>query len=309
MNIKKTPILHHLLEIEALDRKTITHLLDKADFFLKTALAKNTLLDNLNGQVMVNLFFEPSTRTLNSFEIAGKRLGAMVLSPDLNRSSTIKGESLLDTIHTLEAMGTKIFVVRHPDNHTVQFITSELTTSAHVINAGDGTHQHPTQALLDLLTIRQLKTNFENLKVAIIGDISHSRVAKSLVLGLSIMGTKDIRLICPTAFIPNDISKWPAKLVKSMQEGLSEADVIMTLRIQKERLDKTSIPNEKEYYENYGLTHEKLIDAKQDVIVMHPGPLNRGVEIESKVADGQHSVILKQVQNGVAVRMALLDSF
>lgn len=302
------PLLHHLLSTENLDKDTITYLLDRADHLLEKQIQGEQQLNSLQGKVIANLFFEPSTRTRNSFEIAAKRLGAIVLSPEMSGSATSKGESLIDTIHTFEAMGAAAFVIRHREDYTAQFVASELQSSACVINAGDGMHQHPTQALLDLLTIRQHKKTFEPLTVAIIGDIAHSRVVGSIVPALKNMGVSDLRLVAPKLFIPKNVDSWGVEVFHSLEQGLQGADVVMALRIQKERIQDSDIPDMNQFFAEYGLTQENLSFAKRDAIVMHPGPLNRGVEIDSSVADGPQSVILQQVRNGVAVRMAVLDT-
>lgn len=304
---KKSRLFRHLLEIESLSKEQIIAIFDKASSFLKKACTEKKIVNNLEGKVVVNFFVEPSTRTKNSFEIAAKRLSAIVLNFDISTSSSVKGESLIDTIHTLEEMGTDIFVVRHPQNNTPQFIASELITPASIINAGDGTHQHPTQTLVDLFTIYQHKKAFENLKVAIIGDIAHSRVARSLMIGLNIMGVDQIHLIGPTPFIPEDAKQYKSKVFKEFEEGLQDVDVIVALRIQQERMQQPEIPDPNQYFNHFGLTKDRLKFAKKDVIVMHPGPVNRGVEIESAVVDSSNAVILEQVKNGVAIRMAIMD--
>lgn len=299
--------MQHLVDMEALTSESITQILDKAQEYLVDCLANNAVLTTLKGRLVIILFFEPSTRTLNSFSLAAQRLSAIVLSPNMGTSATVKGESLLDTIHTFEAMGAELFIIRHADNNTAQFIASELNSPASVINAGDGDNQHPTQGLLDLLTIRQYKQNFKRLTVSIIGDIAHSRVARSLIQGLKIMGTEDIRLIAPESLLPDDIEQLRVKVFHSLRQGLPNSDVVVALRIQKERMQQADIPNTQKFYRQFGLTAETIALAKPDAIIMHPGPMNRGVEIDSQVADGQRSAILQQVRNGVAVRMALMD--
>ena len=224
--------------METLSKENIYFFFERTDYFLKEGLQDHNTFDTLQGRIVTNLFFEPSTRTRASFEIAAKRLGAIILNPQMETSATAKGESLLDTIHTYEAMGTDIFVVRHSDNNTAQFIAAELISQANIINGGDGNNQHPTQALLDLYTIHKHKPDFPNLSVAIIGDILHSRVARSLIDGLKIMGAEDIRLIAPKELLPTNVSHLGVKLFSDLQSGLAEADVIMTLRIQKERMEK-----------------------------------------------------------------------
>lgn len=304
---KKSCLFRHLIEMEALSKEQILTIFDKATSFLKQPLSEKSVLNNLEGKIVVNFFAEPSTRTKNSFLIAEKRLSAIVLDLDIATSSSVKGESLIDTVHSLESMGTDIFVVRHSQNNTPQFIASELTSHASVINAGDGTHQHPTQTLIDLFTIYQQKKSFENLKVAIIGDIAHSRVARSLMIGLNIMGVHQIHLIGPTPFIPEDVDQYKAKPFRHFEEGLKDVDVIVALRIQHERMEQPEIPDSNKYFNDFGLTSDRLKLAKKEAIIMHPGPVNRGVEIESAVIDGPQSLILEQVKNGVAIRMAVMD--
>lgn len=306
--MQKPPILHHLLSMRSLSLDNINYLLNRAEFFLKTTIAKQEILTTLRGKVIVNLFFEPSTRTRNSFEIAEHRLGAIVLSPDMKQSSTIKGELLIDTIRNLEKMGASLLVIRHPDNNLAEFVASELQTHVAVINAGDGSNEHPTQTLLDLLTIRQHFQNFADLTVAIVGDISHSRVARSLIIGLHAMNTKKIRLISPENFTPQDAESMNVDVFHSLEAGLKGVDIIYMLRIQKERMQPEQRPKDDQYFKKFGLTSENLKLAKPSAIVMHPGPMNRGVEIESSVADGPQSVILQQTQNSVAVRMAVVET-
>ncbi len=304
---KEKPPLQHLVDMESLDLGTIQYLFGSTKEFLTNCVDKNGVLKTLTGKIVTNLFFESSTRSRNSFIIAGERLGAMVLNPSMRMSATVKGESLIDTVQNFEAMGTALFVIRHPDNNTASFIASELSTGASVVNAGDGNNQHPTQALLDLFTLHEHKPNFSDLKVAIIGDILHSRVARSLIEGLHIMGTPSVRLIAPDMLVPHDIEQIPVEVFSDLKEGLQDVDVVMALRIQKERMQKSSIPDPAKFYQEYALTPTTLAYAKPDAIVMHPGPINRGVEIDSSVADGPQSVILEQVRNGVAMRMAIMD--
>ncbi len=308
LKTKKTPLMRHLLTMESLDQNIIGQLLDKADLMLRECVDKGRTVPTLAGKIVANLFFEPSTRTLNSFEIAAKRLGAICISPDISKSATVKGESLIDTIHTFEAMGTDYITIRHSDNNTAQFVASELKGATSIINAGDGVNQHPTQGLLDLLTIRQNKNDFTQLSVAIIGDIAHSRVARSLIAGLRIMNTPDIRIIAPAAFMPADSDELGVTTYTDIEKGLRDVDVVVTLRIQKERIDASDIPDNEKYFKSFGITNERVALAKPDAIVMHPGPMNRGIEIESSVADGIQSRILQQVRNGVAIRMAIMES-
>ncbi|MCX7121574.1 MAG: aspartate carbamoyltransferase catalytic subunit [Gammaproteobacteria bacterium] len=303
------PVMHHLLSMQSLDEKKITYLLDRAEYFLKTAVAKQEVLTTLNGKVIVNLFFESSTRTRNSFAIAARRLGAIVLSPNMKQSSTVKGEILIDTIRNFEAMGVAMLVIRHPDNHLADFLSIELKTAIAVVNAGDGNNEHPTQALLDLMTIRQHFKKFAGLTVAIVGDVLHSRVARSLIIGLQTMGVARIRIIAPEYFTPEEAEKSGVDVFHSIDEGLRDVDIIYTLRIQKERMQAdVSHLKDDHYFKKFGLTEARLLLAKPSAIVMHPGPMNRGIEIESSVADGPQSVILQQTQNSVAVRMAVLET-
>lgn len=300
--------LHHLLSMQSLDKNAITYLLDRAEYFLKSVIEKNAVLDILHGRVVANLFFEPSTRARNSFEIAEHRLGAIVLSPNMKQASTSKGELLIDTIRNLEAMGVSLLVIRHPDNHFAQFLATESSTSVAIVNAGDGHNEHPTQALMDLMTIRQHFPDFSALTVAIAGDVVHSRVARSLVMGLQLMGVGKIRIIGPENFISTEAPFSGVEVYNDMDAGLEDADVIYMLRIQKERMAETEYPKEDLYFKDFGLTQTRLQLAKSSVIVMHPGPINRGIEIESSVADGPQSVILQQTKNSVAVRMAVIET-
>lgn len=302
--------MQHLLSMHALDKKQMIALFDRAEFFLKTAVAKQEVLNTLHGKVIVNLFFEPSTRTRNSFVIAGNRLGAIVLSPNMKNSSTVKGELLIDTIHNLEAMGAALLVIRHPDNHLAQFIADEMHSSVSVVNAGDGSNEHPTQALLDIMTIRQHFPDFSKLAVAIVGDVAHSRVARSLTIGLKTMGVGKIRFIAPDYFTPDDVDVdyQSVEIVHDINLGLKDVDIIYALRIQKERIDEKNRPSDEKYFKTFGLTAERIKLAKPTAIVMHGGPINRGIEIESDVADGPQSVILQQTKNSVGLRMAVLEA-
>jgi aspartate carbamoyltransferase catalytic subunit len=261
----------------------------------------------LRGKSVFNLFFENSTRTRTTFEIAAKRLSADVINLDIQTSSTAKGESLLDTIDNLVAMQADIFVVRHSVSKAPIEIAQHVPPHVHVVNAGDGSHQHPTQGLLDMYTMRHFKKDFSGLKVAIIGDIVHSRVAKSNICALRTLGCTDIRAIGPESLLPRDLDMLGVKVFHSMEEGLKGVDVVMTLRIQKERMEAGQVPEGAAFFKQYGLTPERLALAKSDAIVMHPGPMNRGVEIDSAVADGPQSVILNQVTFGIAVRMAVMS--
>jgi aspartate carbamoyltransferase catalytic subunit len=299
--------LRHLLTLKGLSREFISRLLDKAESYQRPVgepPARDTIL---KGHTVANLFFEPSTRTRASFELAAKRLSADVLNLDVNMSSRIKGESLLDTIYTLQAMQCDIFVVRDASAGIPRFITENIQPNISVLNAGEADVSHPTQGLLDLLTIRQNKQTLDGLVVTIVGDIAHSRVAGSISRGLKIMGDNELRLVAPEGLDP-DMDRFPnAVLSHDIDTALKGADVVMGLRIQRERIkEKSSLMTSNEYLKQYGLTEERIKLAKADAIVMHPGPMNRDVEITGAVADGPQSVIAQQVRNGVAVRMAVL---
>jgi aspartate carbamoyltransferase catalytic subunit len=255
----------------------------------------------------VNLFFEASTRTLTTFELAAKRLSADVLKINVSTSATTKGESLLDMLRNLEAMHCDMFIVRHGESGAAHFIASHVAPHISVINAGDGRHAHPTQALLDMFTIRRHKGEFAPLTVAIVGDIMHSRVARSQIHALTTLGVDEVRVVGPKTLIPKAVENLGVHVYHDMEYGLEDADVVIMLRLQKERMQGALLPSEHEYYQRYGLTKDKLAAAKPDAIVMHPGPINRGVEIQSEVADSAQSVILEQVSNGVAVRMAVMS--
>ncbi|MGI8738606.1 MAG: aspartate carbamoyltransferase catalytic subunit [Gammaproteobacteria bacterium] len=298
--------LRHFLTIEGLSRALLTEILDTAESFagVKDQAVKKVPL--LRGKTIVNLFFEASTRTRTTFELAAKRLSADVLNVNITDTSTIKGESLLDTLRNLEAMYTDMFVVRHADSGAAQFIARHVAPHISVINAGDGRHAHPTQAMLDIFTIRRYKPEFGDLKVAIVGDIMHSRVARSQIHALNTMGIGEVRVVGPKTLIPADVQGLGVRVFHDMSDGLRDADVVITLRLQKERMRGALLPSEHEYFQLYGLTEARLQVAKPDVIVMHPGPINRGVEIASEVADGARSVILQQVTYGIAIRMAVM---
>jgi aspartate carbamoyltransferase catalytic subunit len=260
----------------------------------------------LNGKSVFNLFFENSTRTRTTFEIAAKRLSADVVNLNINASSTSKGETLLDTIHNLEAMHADMFVVRHAESGAPFLIAKHVAPDVHVINAGDGRHAHPTQALLDMYTIRHYKQDFSNLRVAIVGDILHSRVARSQIHALTTLGVPEVRVIGPKTLMPTSVEKLGVHVYHDMNQGLKDVDVVIMLRLQNERMNGALLPSAQEFFKYYGLTLDKLAYAKPDAIVMHPGPMNRGVEIDSAVADGAQSVILPQVTFGIAVRMAVM---
>lgn len=299
--------LKHFLTIEELDKTLLTEILDTAESFAGLSGHQVKKVPLLRGKTIVNLFFESSTRTRTTFELAATRLSADVLSMNIATSATSKGESLLDTIHNLEAMHVDMFVVRHALSGAAHFIAQHTAPHISVINAGDGQHAHPTQAMLDMFTIRQHKKQFAGLKVAIVGDILHSRVARSQILALNTLGVSEIRVIAPKTLLPAQVKSMGVTPIHDMEEGLSDVDVIIMLRLQKERMNSAFLPSESEFFRCFGLTEAKLSRAKPDAIVMHPGPINRGVEIASAVADGPQSVILQQVSNGVAVRMAIMS--
>lgn len=299
--------LRHFLTTEGLSREQLTTILDTAETFLDPVSGAIVNRPLLAGRTVMNLFFEASTRTRTTFEVAAKRLSADVLNIDISKSSTSKGETLRDMLWNLEAMTADIFVVRHGDSGAAHFIASQVTPRVAVINAGDGRHAHPTQAMLDMLTIRRHAGAFENLSVAIIGDIRHSRVARSEIHALQTLGAKEIRVIGPRTLLPKGFEQLGVQLYENMEEGLRDVNVAIALRIQNERMESALLPGAEEFYALYGLTRDKLRHARPDVLVMHPGPINRGVEIESAVADGPHSLILKQVNYGIAVRMAVLS--
>ncbi len=296
--------LKHFLTIEGFERQQLTEILDTAESFISMSQQKVPLL---RGKTIVNLFFENSTRTRSTFDLAATRLSADVLNIDIATSATSKGESLLDTIRTLEAMHIDMFVVRHALSGATHFIAQHTAPHVSVINAGDGQHAHPTQAMLDMFTIRQHKPDFSQLKVAIVGDILHSRVARSQIQALNTLGAREVRVIAPKTLLPTQVECLGVTAWHNMEQGLEDIDVIMMLRLQKERMNSAFLSTESEYFKCFGLTESKLKLAKSDAIVMHPGPINRGLEIESSVADGKHSVILQQVNNGIAVRMAIMS--
>ncbi len=299
--------IRHFLGVEGLNKAQLQRIIAKAETFIDD---NNQLINRpeLDGCTVMNLFFEPSTRTRTTFEVAEKRLGANVLNIDIARSSTKKGESLRDTLWNLQAMTADIFVVRHSASGAAHFMATEVTPDIAIINGGDGWHAHPTQGMLDMLTIhREAPRPFEALSVAIIGDIKHSRVARSDISALQTLGVKDIRVIAPRTLLPKGIERFGVTVYEDMNECVTDCDVIMGLRIQNERIGSPLLASSSEYYKHYGITPERVAMAKPDVLVMHPGPMNRGVEIASSVADGAQSVILKQVSNGVAIRMAVLS--
>ena len=300
--------MKHLLYLKELNQRTISKLLAKAETFLSTNNFPPPQDKNLQGITLANLFLEPSTRTRSSFQIAAKRLGADVLNIDEQHSSRTKGETIIDTIRTLEAMGVNYFVVRHKERGILSKIVANVDLDSHVINGGESVDSHPTQGLLDLLTIKKYKKGFDQIKVAIVGDIKHSRVARSLAEGLATMAVKTLTLIAPEEFKP-DMKFYPnAEHCKNLDQGLVNADVVVALRVQRERIESlTETISPDHYFEKYGLTMKGLEPCNDDVIVMHPGPMNRGVEISDEVADGANSVIREQITNGIAIRMALLS--
>jgi aspartate carbamoyltransferase catalytic subunit len=300
--------LRHLLTLKGLEKSLLTEILDDAQQYLTDPGELPARGQSLVGRSVANLFFEASTRTRASFDLAGKRLGADVLNLDVNTSSRKKGESILDTIYTLEAMHVDIMVVRDASAGVPAFIARHVLPHVSILNAGESDVSHPTQGLLDVLTMRQHKGSFEDLTVAIVGDIRHSRVAMSASHALSTLGVGELRLISPPVLAPEPESVPGARIFDNLKEGLADADVVMALRIQRERIGNLDgIPGIDEYFANYGISHESMKFAKPDAIVMHPGPMNRGIEIEGSLADGPQSVITRQVTNGVAVRMAVLD--
>ncbi len=297
--------LKHLLGIEPLHPTQITEILDLSERYVTLNRAVHKHNDALAGLTQINMFFENSTRTQASFELAGKRLGADVMNMAMQASSVKKGETLIDTAVTLNAMHPDLLVVRHPHSGAVDLLAQKVNCA--VLNAGDGRHEHPTQALLDALTIRRAKGRLHRLTIAICGDIAHSRVARSNIMLLGKMENR-VRLVGPPTLMPSGIEHFGVEVVENMEEGLKDADVVMMLRLQKERMDGGFIPSEREYYHRFGLDSAKLKHAKPDAIVMHPGPMNRGVEIDGEIADDlNRSVIQEQVEMGVAVRMAAMD--
>ncbi len=295
--------LTHLLTTEGLPKAMLLQILDAAAVLVAGG---TNLPQKLAGKTVFNLFFENSTRTRTTFELAAKRLGADVVNLDIAKSSASKGESLLDTIANLTAMQADVFVVRHQESGAAHLIAKHVPPRIHVVNAGDGRHAHPTQALLDMYTIRHYKKDFNNLTVAIIGDVLHSRVARSDIHALTTLGCAQVRVIAPQTLLPDDIENMGVSVFHDLQKGLKDVDVVMTLRLQNERMSGALLPSGQEFAGNYGLTTERLKWAKPDAIVMHPGPVNRGVEVSSEVIDGAQSVVLSQVQFGLAVRMAVM---
>jgi aspartate carbamoyltransferase catalytic subunit len=300
--------LRHFLSIEGLNHRLLTEILDTAESFAGVTAQTVKKVPLLRGKTIVNLFFEASTRTRTTFELAAKRLSADVLNINIGASSAVKGETLLDTLRNLEAMHIDMFVVRHSDSGTAHFIARNVAPHVSVINAGDGRHAHPTQAMLDMFTIRRVKgPDFARLRVAIVGDVFHSRVARSQIHALNLLHTGEVRVVAPRTLLPAHAESLGVHVFHDLRNGLADCDVVIMLRLQRERMQGAMLPSEHEYYQLYGLTEEKLSVAKPDVTVMHPGPINRGVEMDSQVADGPRSVILEQVTHGIAVRMAVMS--
>ena len=293
--------LSHFLNIKELPKSYIEDIISKSE-----EIHNNSNIRKYSENVVASLFFEPSTRTKTTFELASKRLSSNFINIDISNSSTAKGESIIDMVKTIEAMNCQMFVVRHSVPGTAHYIAESVSKNISVINAGDGSNEHPTQAMLDVFTIKKHKGGFQDLKISIVGDILHSRVAKSLIYALNTLGTKQINIVGPQKLIPEDYQELNVNYFSNMDEGIDDADVIIMLRLQKERMHDALISLDT-YYDDYGLNESRLKYAKGDVIVMHPGPINRGIEIESTVADGPNSVILNQVSYGISVRMAIMS--
>ncbi|GBG15619.1 aspartate carbamoyltransferase catalytic subunit [Novimethylophilus kurashikiensis] len=305
--LTKNGELKHLLSIEGLPKAILNQILDTAESFVGVAEREVKKVPLLRGKTVCNIFFENSTRTRTTFEIAAKRLSADVINLNVNTSSQSKGETILDTVDNLIAMHADMFVIRHAQSGAAHFIARHVAPHIRVINAGDGRHAHPTQGLLDVFTIRRYKPDMHNLRIAIVGDVLHSRVARSEIHALTTLGVPEVRVIAPKTLLPHDVERLGVQVYHDMNAGLKDVDVVMMLRLQNERMNGALLPSAQEYFKCYGLTQEKLALAKPDAIVMHPGPMNRGVEIDSAVADGAQSVILPQVTYGIAVRMAVMS--
>ncbi|MGQ0701202.1 MAG: aspartate carbamoyltransferase catalytic subunit [Panacagrimonas sp.] len=299
--------LAHLLTIDGLPRSLVESILDRAALFAEATSGADKRLPNLRGRTIVNLFFEPSTRTRSTFEVAAKRLSADVINLQVSASSTTKGETLLDTLKTMEAMQADMFVIRHDASGAAHFFAEHAAPGVAILNAGDGRHAHPTQGLLDLYTIRKHKGAPENLSVAIVGDVLHSRVARSDIHGLRILGCKDIRVVAPPTLVPTGVEQMGVRVFHTLDAGLDGVDVVMLLRLQKERMLGAFLPSAGEFHRDFGLTRERMKKLKPDAVVMHPGPINRGVEIEGDLAYSERSLILEQVTHGISVRMAVMD--
>ncbi len=308
LQIRDDGRLRHFLSIQGLNHSLLNEILDTAESFAGVTAQSVKKVPLLRGKTIVNLFFEASTRTRTTFELAAKRLSADVLNINVDASSTVKGETLLDTLRNLEAMHVDMFVARHNESGTAHFIARHVLPHVSVINAGDGRHSHPTQAMLDMFTIRREKgPDFGRLSVAIVGDILHSRVARSQIHALNMLNTGEIRVVAPRTLLPTHTESLGVQVHNNLRDGIRDVDVIIMLRLQRERMRGAMLPSAHEYFHLFGLTEEKLSIAKPDVTVMHPGPINRGVEMDSQVADGPHSVILQQVTHGIAVRMAVMS--
>nr|WP_314705215.1 aspartate carbamoyltransferase catalytic subunit [uncultured Comamonas sp.] len=305
--LNKNGELIHLLSTEGLSKDILTQILDTASNFVSVNDREVKKVPLLRGKSVFNLFFENSTRTRTTFEIAAKRLSADVFNLDIARSSASKGETLLDTIDNLSAMAADVFVVRHSESGAPYLIAQHVAPHVHVVNAGDGRHAHPTQGLLDMYTIRHYKKDFSNLRVAIVGDVLHSRVARSDIHALTTLGAAEVRVVGPRTLVPADMASMGVRVFHNLEDGIKDCDVIITLRLQNERMSGALLPSSQEYFKSFGLTEKRLELAKPDAIVMHPGPINRGVEIDSAVVDGPQAVILSQVTFGIAVRMAVMS--
>jgi aspartate carbamoyltransferase catalytic subunit len=305
--LNKNGELHHLLSLEGLPADVLKQILDTAESFVGVTQREVKKVPLLRGKAVFNLFFEASTRTRTTFEIAAKRLSADVINLAINVSSQSKGETVLDTVANLAAMQADMFIVRHAASGAPYLIAKHVAPDIHVVNAGDGRHAHPTQGLLDMYTIRHYKGDFTKLRVAIVGDILHSRVARSQIHALTTLGCPEIRVIGPKTLLPSHVDRLGVQVYADMRQGLKDVDVVMMLRLQNERMKGALLPSAQEFYKYYGLTEDKLALAKPDAIVLHPGPMNRGVEIDSSVADGRQSVILPQVTFGIAIRMAVMS--
>jgi aspartate carbamoyltransferase catalytic subunit len=305
--LNKNGELHHLLSIEGLPADILRQILDTAEPFVGVTQREVKKVPLLRGKAIFNLFFEPSTRTRTTFEIAAKRLSADVINLAINVSSQSKGESVLDTVANLAAMQADMFIVRHSESGAPYLIARHVGEDIHVVNAGDGRHAHPTQGLLDVFTIRHYKQDFTRLRVAIVGDVLHSRVARSQIHALTTLGVPELRVIGPKTLLPTSVENLGVHVFHDMAKGLKDVDVVMMLRLQNERMQGSFLPSPQEFFKFYGLTAEKLALARPDAIVLHPGPMNRGVEIDSGVADGSQSVILPQVTFGIAIRMAVMS--
>ncbi|MGO9443238.1 MAG: aspartate carbamoyltransferase catalytic subunit [Thiobacillaceae bacterium] len=299
--------LQHLLTLDGLPPRILTQILDTAESFMDVGERDVKKVPLLRGKAIFNLFFEPSTRTRTTFEIAAKRLSADVVNLNISTSSQTKGETILDTVANLTAMHADMFIVRHSQSGAAHFIARHAAPHISVVNAGDGRHAHPTQGLLDMFTIRRYKGAFHNLRIAIVGDVLHSRVARSQIHALTSLGVPEVRVIAPKTLLPTGVEQMGVHVYHNLAVGLKDVDVVIMLRLQNERMKGAFLPSTGEYFKHYGLTMEKLRCAKPDAIVMHPGPMNRGVEIDSEVADGPQSVILPQVTYGIAVRMAVMS--